>query len=391
MSKIMTVRGPIEPKELGFTSMHEHILYDGTIYRKRYEDMLDASSNGESTTPEATTSFGTMSSGKMPKNFPVKANDMLSLENIGFHRRNFFLTWDAVSMHDEDAMEAEMADFKSTGGSSIVDMSAPGLRSDIPAIKRLSEKTDIHVVTTTGLYTEDSWPDKFRDMSTEQYINYMRREIEDGIDDTGIKAGHIKAAITDLSQQQEKLLRAVARISNETGLSVTIHPGFLIGSDGRRIFKILNEEGMDPQRLIIAHLQQFIVECDLKKLVENPDTWGLKLEYAKELLDQGVCLSIDTFGHYWDAEWIGFVRPTEWQKLAALLALIKEGYSQQLLIGTDTFLKIQTQRFGGEGYARLTRSVIPLLKSQLSVFNCVSDFDIRQITVENPARLLSYE
>jgi phosphotriesterase-related protein len=390
MPEIMTVRGPIKSEDLGFTSMHEHILYDGSIYRQRYVDILDIDPSEEPNSTDTTNAFGSVSSGKLPKDFPVHADDLLSLENIGFHRRNFFLTWDAVSMHDEEVMEDEMADFKSTGGGAIVDMSAPGLRSNLPAIKRLSEKTDLHVITTTGLYTEDSWPDEFCDMSVEQYMSYMLREVEEGIDGTGIKAGHLKAAITDLSKQQEKLLRAVARVSNETGLAVTIHPGFIIGSDGRRIVKILQEEGVDLQRVTIAHLQQFIVECDLKKLVEDPNTWGLKLDYAKELLDQGVNLSIDTFGHYWDVDLLGFIRPTEWQKLAALLALLKEGYSPQIVLGTDTFLKIQTRRFGGEGFSRLTRSVIPFLKGQLSAFNCVSDFDIRMMTVDNPARLLSY-
>jgi len=391
MPEIMTVLGPIQSNELGFTSMHEHILYDGSVYRRRYSDILDIDTSDHEDKPDTTVSFGAVTSGGLPKDFPVKADDQLSLENIGLHRRNFFLTWDAVSMNDEEVMTAEMKEFKTSGGDALVDMSAPGLRSNIPAIKIISEKSGVHVVTTTGLYTEDSWPEKFRDMTIEQYMDYMLKEVKEGIDDTGIKAGHLKVAITDLSKQQENLLRAAARISSETGMSLTIHPGFIVGSDSSRIVKILFEEDMKLERLIIAHLQQFVVECDLKKLVEDPSSWGLRLDYARNLLDQGVNLSIDTFGHYWDAELLGFVRPTEWQKLAALLALIKEGYSTQLLLGTDTFLKIQTRRFGGEGYARLTRSVIPFLKTKLSVFSCVSDFDIRQMTVENPARLLSYE
>ncbi len=33
MAEIMTVLGPIPPERLELTSMHEHILYDGTVYR----------------------------------------------------------------------------------------------------------------------------------------------------------------------------------------------------------------------------------------------------------------------------------------------------------------------------------------------------------------------
>jgi phosphotriesterase-related protein len=36
MPQIMTVLGPISPQDLGFTSMHEHILYDGSVFRRRF-------------------------------------------------------------------------------------------------------------------------------------------------------------------------------------------------------------------------------------------------------------------------------------------------------------------------------------------------------------------
>ena len=115
----------------------------------------------------------------------------------------------------------------------------------------------------------------------------------------------------------------------------------------------------------------------------------MNLDHARELLDQGVTLSMDTFGHYFDIELIGYVRPTDWQRLAALLALIKDGYSNQLVLGTDTFLKILTRRFGGEGYSRLTKFVIPFLREYLDVFDRVSDYDIRLMTIDNPIRLLA--
>jgi phosphotriesterase-related protein len=85
----------------------------------------------------------------------------------------------------------------------------------------------------------------------------------------------------------------------------------------------------------------------------------------------------------------GYVRVNEWQRLGGLMALIKLGYSPQLVIGTDTYLKILTRRFGGEGYCRLTKFVVPFLTKYLDVHDRVSDFDIRQMTLENPVRLLA--
>src|SRR3972149_7445566 len=40
MPEIMTVLGPIAPKELGFTSMHEHVLYDGECFRRRFGSLI---------------------------------------------------------------------------------------------------------------------------------------------------------------------------------------------------------------------------------------------------------------------------------------------------------------------------------------------------------------
>jgi phosphotriesterase-related protein len=360
MPEIMTILGAIDPGELGFTSMHEHVLYDGTVYFKRTE-------------------------GKFPEGLPVKADDPVRLENIGLLQRNFTLTKDACSMHDEEWMAAEVAEFKESGGGALVDQSAPGLRGDVSAIRRISEKTKVHIISTTGLYTEDSWPERFKGMRHEEYAAYMLDEIRNGIEGTGIKPGAIKIAVLDLTEQQEKALRAAGRVVNETGLMLTVHPGFDIGNDGRRIVKILKEEGVDLERVVIAHGDGFFVSTDLKTLILDPESWHLHIDYHKEILDQGANISIDCFGHQWASEITGWMIEKDWHRLGGLVALIKEGYSQQIVLGTDTFIKILTRRGGGEGYCRLTRFVVPTLRDV-----GVSDFDIRNMTRRNPARLLAY-
>lgn len=360
MSVITTVLGPVPPDSLGLTSMHEHVLCDGRFFLRRYGD-------------------------KLPKDLPVKPEDPVRMDNLGLHRRNYPLTYDAVVMGDEDVMAAELADFKASGGSALVDMSTPGLRSDVAGIRRLSEKTGVHIITTTGLYTEDSWPEKFRSLTIEEYKQFMLGEIRGGIGDTGVFAGHIKVAVTDLTRQQERVLRAAARAAMESGLSMTVHPGFIIGSDGRRIVKIIREEGMNLGRAIIAHTDGFLSEHDLRTLILNPETWRLRLDYAKELFDQGVNLAFDCFGQYYSLESLGFILEHDWQRLGGVVALIQAGYSPQMILGTDTFLKTLTRRFGGEGYCRLTRFVLPTLKEV-----GVSEYDIRRMTVDNPSVLLAH-
>ena len=362
MTQIMTVLGAIEPDDLGLTSMHEHVVYDGNIYHERFISQV-------------------------PQPAPVAPEDKVSLDNFGCLRHGFIMSRDACSMHDEEVMIVEMADFKASGGSALVDMSTPGIRSDLPAIRRISEKSGVHVVATTGLYAEDSWPEKYREMTVEEYTKYMLKEIQEGIEDTDIKPGHIKIAIEEgPTEQGEKLLKAAARVSNETGFSATIHQGtWMTAEEVRKIIKILTDEGMDPQRAIICHIQDFFVEYDLKTLVTDQNSWKLEIDFAKELADLGFNLSIDCFGHYWDAEVMQYINQTDWQRLAGLVALVKDGYAGQIVLGTDTFIKILTRRFGGEGYCRLTNYVLPTLKLAE-----ISDADIKKMTVGNPARLLSY-
>jgi phosphotriesterase-related protein len=288
-------------------------------------------------------------------------------------------------MHDVDLMTAEMADFKDSGGEAIIDQSVPGMRSNLLEIKHISEVTGVHVITTTGLYAEDSWPDKFKEMARDDYETYMLDEIENGVEDTGIKPGALKLAVTELTEQQERALRAAGRVVNESGLMLTVHPGFEIGNDGRRIVKILKEEGVNLERVVIAHGDSFFTSSNLKTLILDPESWRLSLDYHKELLDQGTNISIDCFGHQWAAEVTGWMMQNDWQRLGGLVALIAQGYSPQIVLGTDTFLKILTRRGGGFGYSRLTEFVVPTLRDV-----GVSDLDIRQLTVHNPAKLLAF-
>jgi phosphotriesterase-related protein len=362
VKEIMTVLGPVAPEELGFTSMHDHILLDMSVWMKKYASLV-------------------------PDYIPVSWDDPVSLENIGFLVRDWYLVKDNVVLADEELMTAEVAHFKAAGGAAMVEMSCLGLRLNVPAIQRISQKTGVHIVATTGLYVEDSWPEYARDMTTEQLSELMVREIDEGIEDTGVKAGHIgELGIFNLSERDVRLLRAAARASIQTGLSVSVHlSGVQSGeAHGLRVVDILTQEGMASERIIIDHVDGFIVERNVRVLVHNPDRWGLRLDYAKGLLDRGVNIAFDCFGHWADQELRGRVITTDWQRIAGLVALVNAGYASQIVLGADTCMKIELRRYGGAGYARLLNYAVPTLKA-----HGVSDYDIRLMTVDNPARLLA--
>lgn len=372
MAEIMTVLGPIAPESLGFTSMHEHILLDSSgVYPRRHERAV-------STEVRAAYQAG------LPADLKDAWSGTVSLATSGLLRGNLVLVRDNLVIDDEDLMMAEVTDFKETGGAAMLDVSGIGLRTNVAGVQRIAQRSGVHVVVSTGFYTEDSWPEQYHGFSIERFHRHMVKEIEEGIDDTSIKAGHIKLAVTDLSLAQERVLRAGARAAIDTGAAVTVHPGFGIGSDGRRIATILIAEGLAPERIVIAHADGFLVERDLRTLILNPESWGLRLDYHRALLDQGVNISFDCFGHLWNYEMLDEIIEHDWQRVAGVVALVKAGYSSQIVLGTDTFVKMLTRRYGGEGYSRLTRYVVPLLRRLQ-----VAEYEIRQMTVEAPARVLA--
>ena len=125
----MTVRGPIDPGEIAFTSIHEHILTNVGVFRDRIQRM-----------------------GLLPAEAPLRAEDKLSFQNRSTLRHAMILSTDNLCLDDEEVMTAEVADFKVAGGSSILEVSAPGIRTtpaDFLALRRISERTGVHVVAFT--------------------------------------------------------------------------------------------------------------------------------------------------------------------------------------------------------------------------------------------------
>ena len=362
MSEIMTVNGPINPAHLGLTSMHEHILYDGSVFRKRFGALIGDEN-------------------------PIPENQPVCIENLGKIKHGFIMCPDAIVMTDENIMAKELRAFKEEGGAAVVDMSTPGLRVDIRKTRRVSEMSGVHIVATTGFYSQDSWPEKYLRMGLKDMEAHMMAEIENGIEKTGVQPGHIKVAIeADFPEGEVNALRAGARVAKRTGFSMTVHQGMLLGPDaGEKIGDIIEAEKLEANRVVIAHNDGNFAEHEMKKLILNASSRHLNTSYAKALLKRGYNVSIDCFGHYWDAEILGICAMPDWQRLAGLMELLADGFAGQIVLGTDTFVKLLLKQFGGEGYCRLTSFVIPSLRG----LN-VSESEIEQMTLKNPASILAY-
>ncbi|MBC8014788.1 MAG: phosphotriesterase [Sporomusaceae bacterium] len=365
--KIMTVCGPIPPEQLGFTSMHEHIFSDCSMFRSRVRKTCFPLSHRV-----------------------IKPEDKVTLENRSELRHDIVLSLDNMKLDDKEMMVNEVAGFKASGGHSIVEVSAPGIRSssdDLIAIRQISEESGVHVVASTGLYAEDTWPLLYRTMNFTQYISFLHREIVQGIGDTGILPGHIKAAYEVYTPQLKTYLHAAAFASRETGLSLQVHLGADVTADEVRknVIQPLLQGRCIPERTILCHVQFLMGVLSIEKLLNNPGIVPFDIAFHRELLARGFILCFTPFGFEADNELLGIAHYPDWYTLSGMAVLIREGYADQLVIGNDVFTKLATRRYGGEGYRRLADFVVPALK------RCgVSDKDINKITVENPARILAF-
>src|SRR4051812_32247058 len=96
----MTVLGPIEPDALGTTLIHEHILFDLSVYHEQR--------------------FGPGKAEPLP-------DEPLGIEHLWILKNNVARLRDNVHQQDFDIAEAELGHFKDAGGQTIVEVTSGGL------------------------------------------------------------------------------------------------------------------------------------------------------------------------------------------------------------------------------------------------------------------------
>ena len=81
-----------------------------------------------------------------------------------------------------------------------------------------------------------------------------------GVGDTGIRIGILGEIGTDkpwVTPAEERVFRAVARCSRRTGLAISTHA--VLSDVGAAQLTILEEEGVDPGRVVIGHADSYPV------------------------------------------------------------------------------------------------------------------------------------
>ena len=268
--------------------------------------------------------------------------------------------WELIG--DEPRINEELAAYKALGGGTLVDVTPIGIGRDLARLARISQATGLHIVAGAGWYRQAYYPAEAR--IDRRSIDDLADEIVQEFVGGSVRPGIIGEIGTDkpwVTAQEERVFRAAARAALRTGASVTTHA---VQSDvGLAQLTILEDEGLDPARIVIGH-------CD-----SHP-----RIEHWREIVRRGAHVEADFLG----MSFTPLERAGEPKVVELISTLLNEGFEKQILLSQDVCHDSQLASYGGNGYTYLQKSFLPRL-----VEAGVNATTIKTITVENPARLLT--
>jgi phosphotriesterase-related protein len=101
---------------------------------------------------------------------------------------------------------------------------------NVALLKRLSEESEINIITNTGYYAavdKKYLPDEAYSKTAEQLADIWEEEFTQGIGNTGIRPGFIKLGVGSgpLDEVERKIVKAGFLLSSRSGLTVYVHTG----------------------------------------------------------------------------------------------------------------------------------------------------------------------
>jgi len=259
------------------------------------------------------------------------------------------------------------------GVRTIVDPTAMFGGRDVRFMKRVADETGVRIVPCTGIYSYDYLPHYFENRDVDVMADHFVEDIERGIQGTDIRAAFLKCAAdaAGVTEHVEKIHRAVARASVQTGAPIMAHSMPAVGTGPRQV-EIFLQEGVDPARIQIAH-------CG-----DSED-----VAYIEGLIDSGVYVGLDRYG-------LEMYLPID-KRNATAAELLRRGHAERLMISQDFCASIDwfppeaADAFEASGAIRnwsmtlVFDEVVPALR-ELGVMD---DDAFATIFTENPRRWLT--
>lgn len=280
------------------------------------------------------------------------------------------------SVHEQSLLK-DVLQFKSFGGSAIVENTSHGLCRNLKLMHDISSKSNIHVIAGTGHYVQAVQPNSTINMTIEEMSDLYTKEILFGIPVDGIESetGVIKCGIIGevgsswpITSFEKKAIKATAETQSILNCPVTFHPGRDKGAPFE-IIRLYLEAGGKAEKCVMSHLDRTIMEThDL-------------LEFAKF----GTFCQFDLFGtecSYYQLNPSSYMQSDE-QRMLHIINLLQEGFEDRILMSHDIHTKHRLTSFGGHGYSHILNNI--LMRFTLKGIDMST---IDTITVKNPAKWL---
>ncbi len=259
------------------------------------------------------------------------------------------------------------------GVQTIVDPTAMFGGRDVRFMLGVAERTGVRIVACTGIYSYGYLPQYFENRDIDAMAEHFVADIERGIQGTEIKAAFLKCAAdaAGVTPNVEKIHRAVARASVQTGAPIMAHSMPAVATGPRQI-DIFEQEGVELSRVQIAH-------CG-----DTDD-----LDYLESLLSRGVYAGLDRYG-------LEMLLPID-RRNATAAELLRRGHAERLMLSQDFCATIdwfppQAAAAAAAGGAIRNWSmtlvfdeVCPALREA----GVMDELVFQTIFVENPARWLT--
>ncbi len=267
---------------------------------------------------------------------------------------------------DEPVILDELRRYRESGGTTLVDVTMPGIGRDPAWIRRLSEQSGLHVVMGGGWYRTAYYPPEvmIERRSVDSLAEELVHDATVGVGETGIRIGILGEIGTDkpwMTPAEERVHRAVARASRRSGLAITTHA--VMSDVGAWQLQVFEEEGADPGRVIIGHADSYP-----------------HLDHYLSLINRGANIEFDFLGmSFTPTERYGEARVID-----LLLELLHRGHADRVFLSHDVCHNSQLHHYEGNGYTYLADTFLPRLRER-----GVSQAEIDQITIANPRRILT--
>ena len=261
-------------------------------------------------------------------------------------------------------VEPYLAEASAAGVTALVECSTVGVGRNLQVLLSLADATSIHIIAPTGVYRDAYIPETLREISEHDLAELWTTELTEGIEETSIRAGFIKLAMSDDGPTALEIrnLKAAVKASQNTGAVIASHT--IGGKVARKEMDVLEEAGLDLQRFIWIHAQT------------EPD-----ISILEEAARRGAYVELDS---------VGAPHQSQAELLETTIALIEAGFADHLLLSHDAgwYNPAHSDGLpeeGFRGYTALARDFLPeLLKRG------ISEEQVRLITVNNPAKAFAF-